>query len=138
MGSFGGALYFAFRRSALAEWDTKGGDSWALLSDIHLASERSFVFRGVNMTEHFRSVSRELLALADGLPNVLITGDCAYSSGEKGDYAVLGDLLEPIRRRHEQRMRHAYAVDRAARGVDGDRLHRGRTDVDADGHRSRR
>ena len=38
-------------------------NSWALLSDIHLAADRSLKARGINMADHFTSVSRELLAL---------------------------------------------------------------------------
>lgn len=72
-------------------------DSWALLSDIHLAADRSRVARGINMTDHFTSVSRELIALPQRPAGVFITGDCAFSSGQLGDYAVVADLVGPIR-----------------------------------------
>ncbi len=72
-------------------------DSWALVSDIHLAADRTLRARDINMTEHFESVSRELTALPKRPAGVFITGDCAYNSGQKGDYAVVAELLKPIR-----------------------------------------
>ena len=72
-------------------------NSWALLSDTHLAAQRSLSFRGVNMAEHFEKVSAELLALPNRPRGVFINGDCAYNSGEKSDYALLTELLKPIR-----------------------------------------
>jgi 3',5'-cyclic AMP phosphodiesterase CpdA len=72
-------------------------DSWALLSDIHLAADRTKVARNINMTDHFISVSREVLELPKRPAGVFITGDCAFNSGEKNDYALVAELLEPIR-----------------------------------------
>src|SRR5215471_7144876 len=73
-------------------------DLWALLSDTHLASDRNQLGRGINMAAHFDKVSAELLTLARVPAGVFITGDCAYTTGEKGDYATLTALLEPVRR----------------------------------------
>jgi 3',5'-cyclic-AMP phosphodiesterase len=72
-------------------------DFWALLSDIHLAADRNMVARGVNMTGHFKSASLDLLSLSARPAGVFINGDCALQSGEMGDYAVLADLLKPLR-----------------------------------------
>jgi Icc protein len=71
--------------------------SWALLSDPHLAADRALVSRGVNMTSHFNQVSQELLQLPQPPNGVLITGDCAYNTGELADYSLLVDLLAPLR-----------------------------------------
>ena len=38
-------------------------NSWALLSDIHLAADRAQLGRGINMYDHFTAVSRELISL---------------------------------------------------------------------------
>jgi len=70
---------------------------WALFSDIHLAADRERVNRGVNMSEHFAGVSRELLALPKRPAGLFINGDCAYDQGESGDYARLAEMLTPIR-----------------------------------------
>jgi predicted phosphodiesterase len=79
--------------------DTKriNQDSWALFSDIHLAGDTTQIQRGVNMAEHFATVSRELLKLVEQPTALFITGDCALNSGEKEDYATVTKLLEPIR-----------------------------------------
>jgi len=73
-------------------------DSWALLSDIHVAADRGLIARGINMTDHFRQTSEEVLALAKRPSGVFINGDCAYNSGEKGDYSLVAELLAPIRK----------------------------------------
>jgi hypothetical protein len=70
---------------------------WALLSDTHLAEDRSRVERGVNMVRHFEIVSRELVGLEQRPVGVLINGDCAFNSGESGDYSCLRNLLDPLR-----------------------------------------
>jgi Icc protein len=85
-----GADAFAARRA-------KDENSWAILSDIHLAADRSKLGRGINMAEHFEIVSRELLALPKGPAGIFINGDCAFNSGETEDYATLGELLQPLR-----------------------------------------
>jgi hypothetical protein len=72
-------------------------NSWALLADPHLAADRGLIARGINMTDHFTTVSRELLALPKRPAGVFVLGDCAYNSGQVGDYALVADLLEPIR-----------------------------------------
>src|SRR4030095_10516870 len=71
--------------------------AWALLSDTHLAANRELMARGINMTEHFISVSRDVMAQPKRPAGVIITGDCAFNSGEAADYAVLTDLLQPLR-----------------------------------------
>jgi 3',5'-cyclic-AMP phosphodiesterase len=72
-------------------------NSWALLSDPHLAADRTMVVKEVNMTDHFTAVARELLELPKRPAGVFINGDCAYNSGQPGDYRQLLDLLKPIR-----------------------------------------
>jgi hypothetical protein len=81
----------------VAAAQTTDENSWALLSDTHLAAERKLSFRGVNMAEYFEKVSAELLALPSRPAGVFINGDCAYNTGQKEDYALLTELLKPIR-----------------------------------------
>ena len=71
--------------------------SWALLSDPHLAADRALMSRGINMTRHFEAATAELLKLSAIPEGVLITGDCAYNTGELADYSLLTDLLKPLR-----------------------------------------
>ena len=58
-----GAAGLAAGPASFAASKSADKDSWALLSDIHLAADRNLVARGVNMTEHFLTASKELLAL---------------------------------------------------------------------------
>ena len=37
--------------------------TWALLADTHVAADTTKLARGINMADHFRAVSKELLAL---------------------------------------------------------------------------
>src|ERR1039458_2678580 len=87
----------ALSPSLLAAAKRTDPNFWALLSDTHLAADRGLMARGINMTDHFTSVSRELLALPKLPAGVFITGDCAYNSGQTADYRHVTDLLEPIR-----------------------------------------
>ena len=82
----------------LADATSQGARSWALLSDTHLAADRALVSRKVNMTDHFKKVVGEVLRLNEAPAGVMITGDCAYNSGELADYAAAGDLLTPLRK----------------------------------------
>lgn len=95
--SLAGGAAFALSPSLLAAEKGTDPDSWALLSDVHLAADRSLVARGINMTDHFTNVAGELLALPQRPAGVFITGDCAYSDGQAGDYRQVAGLLEPIR-----------------------------------------
>jgi Icc protein len=91
------ASTLALKPSLFADTKRVNPDSWALLSDIHLCGNTAEIQRGVNMAEHFTTVSRELLALKESPAALFITGDCALNSGEKEDYATVSKVLEPIR-----------------------------------------
>lgn len=69
----------------------------ALFSDIHIAANPAIVARGVNMTDHFRAVTNEVLGLPQRPAMVIVNGDLAFNSGEKADYAAVVRLLEPLR-----------------------------------------
>jgi Icc protein len=95
--SLAGGATLALGPNLLAAVKHTDPNSWALLADTHLAADRGLMARGINMTDHFTSVSRELLALPKRPAGVFIAGDCAYNSGQTGDYRQVADLLEPIR-----------------------------------------
>jgi 3',5'-cyclic AMP phosphodiesterase CpdA len=71
--------------------------SWVLLADPHIADDRNQIERGVNMTDNLKTVVQEFIALPKRPAGVLIDGDCAYGTGEPGDYATLTEQLQPIR-----------------------------------------
>ena len=95
--SLAGAAGLSLGPALLAATKRTDENSWALLSDTHLAEDRAQLGRGINMADHFTIVSRELLALPKRPAGVFINGDCAFNSGEKGDYALVAEMLRPIR-----------------------------------------
>lgn len=70
---------------------------WALFSDTHIAADRAYVSRDVNMTDHLAAATGQLIALPEIPAGVFVTGDCAYDSGQAGDYATFASLLKPLR-----------------------------------------
>ncbi len=73
-------------------------EAWALLSDTHIAADRTLVSRqGVNMAGNLERVVAELLREKESLAGVIIDGDCAYNDGQAGDYTTLLELLAPLR-----------------------------------------
>jgi len=87
----------ALSPSLLAATRRVDANSWALLADIHIAADATKIARGITMARHFQIVSNELLALPKRPVGVFVVGDCAFNSGEKGDYATLTGLLDPLR-----------------------------------------
>jgi 3',5'-cyclic AMP phosphodiesterase CpdA len=93
-----GAAGLGLGADLLAAAKATDPDSWALLSDIHIAADPSLVARKINMSDHLKQVTGEVLALPKRPAGVFITGDCAYNSGLVADYAHVTDLLELIRK----------------------------------------
>jgi 3',5'-cyclic AMP phosphodiesterase CpdA len=73
------------------------GQSWALLSDIHIAADPKLVRGNVNMTRNLQRVADEVVAWPGHVSGVLINGDLAYDGGEVADYIAVLGLLRPIR-----------------------------------------
>ncbi|MBI4622767.1 MAG: metallophosphoesterase [Verrucomicrobia bacterium] len=70
---------------------------WALLSDSHVAADRTKIARAVNLADRFATVVQEVLAWPQRPAGALIDGDLALDSGQTGDYATFADLLLPLR-----------------------------------------
>jgi len=85
------------RRAFAAAATPADPHTWALLSDTHIAADRARVARGVNLTEHLTDVVRDVLARPRRPAGLFIDGDLALNTGEEGDYAVLTELLLPVR-----------------------------------------
>lgn len=81
----------------LADLKRVDPNSWAFFSDIHLAADRAQKARGISMFEHFNLAREQLLALPRRPAGLIISGDCAYSSGQPGDYSAFTEALLPIR-----------------------------------------
>ncbi len=69
---------------------------FALISDIHIAANPKESSRGVTMTDNFRRVAEEIVALETKPAATIINGDCAYLHGLKQDYRQLAGLLDPL------------------------------------------
>lgn len=73
-------------------------DAFALVSDTHIPAKASIAIRGVNMTANLKKIVGELVSAATRPAGVIVSGDCAYSTGLAGDYAALAGLLAPLAR----------------------------------------
>jgi Icc protein len=73
-------------------------NTWALLSDIHIAADPKKTARNTNMTDNLKAVRKEILNWPSRPAGVLVNGDLAFNSGETGDYHAVTQLLEPLRK----------------------------------------
>ncbi len=100
---------------------------WTLFADTHVCADRNRVHRDVKPFDNFIQARGEALA-QNALPaGLFIAGDCAFLRGTPGDYAVLLDLLKPIRAagvplhlilgNHDQRENFSQAVAPTLRGA---------------------
>lgn len=92
-----GGAGLALAPGAFAAASRVDDNAWALLADTHIAADPAKIAREVNMTEHFTAAAKELLALPRRPAGVFVVGDCAFNSGEPGDYAQFTRLLDPLR-----------------------------------------
>jgi 3',5'-cyclic-AMP phosphodiesterase len=73
-------------------------NSWALLTDTHIAADPAQTGRGINMADHLVKTCSEVLALPQAPAGVIVHGDCAFSNGRPGDYEHLLELLKPLQK----------------------------------------
>src|SRR5688572_22951028 len=91
-----GAGWMAARVGWSAE-DKIDPHRFALLADTHIAADAELIVRQTNMFKHLQHVVADVAALDARPAAVLVDGDCAYQSGESGDYQRLVGLLAPLR-----------------------------------------
>src|SRR5689334_13128665 len=63
-------------------------DRWALISDTHIAADRTKVNRGVNMADNLTRVVAEITKLDARPAGAIHVGDAAFQKGELEDYAL--------------------------------------------------
>ena len=90
------ASLLAFPALRAAESDADP-DRWALLSDTHIAADRTAILRDVNMTDHLEAAVKGVRALATRPAGVFVNGDCALLKGLAEDYATFSTLITPLR-----------------------------------------
>jgi 3',5'-cyclic-AMP phosphodiesterase len=72
-------------------------DRWTILSDVHVPADPRTERHGFLPAEHLERVVERILAAPTRPAHVLVNGDCAFLTGEPGDYAALVRRLAPIR-----------------------------------------
>jgi len=72
-------------------------NTFAFFSDPHIAADASLGHSGVNMADNLAACVRELDAWPVKPATVIVNGDLAFQSGQPGDYAAFGQLMEPVR-----------------------------------------
>ena len=87
-------LTFPALRAAQSDADP---DRWALLSDPHIAADKSVISRVVNMAEHLESAVKGVRALTSRPAGVFVNGDCALLKGLAEDYTTFSALIAPLR-----------------------------------------
>jgi 3',5'-cyclic-AMP phosphodiesterase len=73
-------------------------DTWALLSDIHIAADPTKTARNTNMTDNLKTAREEILNWPSRPAGVLVNGDLAFNSGEVADYKAVAKILDPLRK----------------------------------------
>jgi Icc protein len=92
-----GAAWLLARRLTGAESRHTDLHCWALLSDTHIAADRTKVVREINLAHRLSAVVEEVIHWPQRPAGVLIAGDLSLNSGETADYATLAQLLLPLR-----------------------------------------
>lgn len=104
-------------------------ETWALLSDAHVAADPRQTRRGVNMADGFREALDGVLS-ADARPaGLILSGDCAYLGGRSDDYATFSRLgvaplaaagvpMHLLLGNHDHRRRFRTALDAVAPPAD--------------------
>jgi len=86
-------------RDSLGQEPLCDANRFALLSDTHIAGDRTKVARGINMHDNLQKVVGEVLAAQPAPARVLVAGDLTLDKGTAEDYATLLGLLQPLRER---------------------------------------
>ena len=94
-----GLAALAFPLRGWAALDTSGGDEVVILNDIHLTGvpEDKISANARNDDDHLRTAVQQILALPKKPAAVIINGDLALSVGTAADYAVVRELIAPLR-----------------------------------------
>jgi predicted phosphodiesterase len=93
--SLGAGICALAPQEALAE----GNDRWVLISDTHIPTDRMVESRGIRMAANLQRTVGQITSLDKKPRGVLLNGDCAHLDGQAGDYKLLNELTEPIRKR---------------------------------------
>jgi 3',5'-cyclic AMP phosphodiesterase CpdA len=85
----------AFARQVKA--DATDIETLALCSDTHIAADPNTLRSDVNMSANFKKVLQEIIGSSEKPGRLLVNGDCAYLTGQPGDYQTFLSHLTPVR-----------------------------------------
>jgi 3',5'-cyclic AMP phosphodiesterase CpdA len=92
-----GAGLFVHRFAGGEEAGGVDPDRIVLLSDTHIAADPMKVNLGTNVTDNLKRVVAQVVGLRPRPAAVFVNGDCAFGTGEAGDYAQFVKLIAPLR-----------------------------------------
>jgi 3',5'-cyclic-AMP phosphodiesterase len=72
-------------------------NSWALISDPHIAADRAKLGRNINMADQLGAVVQDVLGQPRRPVGALINGDLAFNTGESADYGTFAEIVQPLR-----------------------------------------
>lgn len=84
-------------RSLAAQQVPVDENYWALLADTHIGSSLEQERHNVRPAQRLATAVKAILALRPHPTGVILAGDCAFLEGKTEDYALLAQLLEPLR-----------------------------------------
>lgn len=84
-------------RSLLAETASEDPNCFVLLSDIHIGESLDEEKHNLKPAQSFQQIVKDIVALPNRPPRAIVSGDCAIHHGRPGDYALLGELVKPLR-----------------------------------------
>lgn len=87
--------------AALLPWALDAGAAdatpwFAMLADPHIEADPTKIARDTNMADNLKTVVAEILAEPTRPEFVFVNGDCAFNTGQKGDYQTLRSLVQPL------------------------------------------
>ncbi len=82
---------------ARAEESAVDPNRWALLADTHIFEHLDQSPNGIKPAESFAAARDRILGSTPKPAGAIVAGDCVYMEGQKGDYAVLVELVRPLR-----------------------------------------
>ena len=94
-----GLATLAFPLRGWAALDTSGGDEVVIINDIHITGipEEKIPANAKDDDDHLRATVKQILALPKKPAAVIINGDLALAIGTAADYAVIRELIAPLR-----------------------------------------
>lgn len=96
-GSLAAGAGLLFGDRLLADEAETDANRFTLLADIHVWENRDGEHSGQRPAVNFALARQEILALSPRPAAAIVAGDCVFLHGRAADYAVLADLVQPIR-----------------------------------------